>query len=41
MEGLGRLSAAVEQYEAIGNDWEDPAYLAEKIDRLKSRPKAE
>lgn len=41
LEGLGRLSAAVEQYEAIGNDWEDPAYIAEKIDRLKGRLQAE
>lgn len=41
LEGLGRLSAAVEQYEAIGNDGEDPAYVAEKIDRLKDRLKAQ
>jgi len=40
LEGLGQLGAAVEQYEAIRNDWEDPAYVAEKIDRLKSRMKA-
>ncbi|HEY7528569.1 MAG TPA: tetratricopeptide repeat protein [Candidatus Deferrimicrobiaceae bacterium] len=39
LEGLGRLSAAVEQYEAIGSDGEDPAYLSEKIDRLKGRLK--
>jgi TolA-binding protein len=37
LEGLGKLGAAVEQYEAIRNDWEDPAYVAEKIDRLKRR----
>ncbi|MBI5577421.1 MAG: tetratricopeptide repeat protein [Deltaproteobacteria bacterium] len=39
LEGLGRLSEAVEQYEAIRNDWEDPSYVAEKIDRLKRRMK--
>ena len=37
LEGMGQLGAAVEQYEAIRNDWEDPAYVAEKIDRLKRR----
>jgi tetratricopeptide (TPR) repeat protein len=40
LEGLGQLEAAVEQYEAIRNDWEDPAYVAEKIDRLMKRMKA-
>jgi len=39
LEGLGRLGDAVEQYEAIRNDWEDPAYVAEKINRLKKRMK--
>lgn len=37
LEGMGQLAAAVEQYEAIRNDWDDPAYVAEKIDRLKQR----
>ena len=37
LEGMGRLSEAVEQYEAIRNDWEDPSYVAEKIGRLKRR----
>ena len=40
LEGLGQLSAAVEQYEAIRNDWDDPAYVAEKIARLKRRMNA-
>ncbi len=37
LEGMGQLGAAVAQYEAIRNDGEDPAYVAEKIDRLKNR----
>jgi TolA-binding protein len=37
LEGMGRLDSAVEQYEAIRNDWEEPAYVAEKIERLKER----
>jgi TolA-binding protein len=37
LEGLGRLSEAVEHYEAIRNDWEDPSYVADKIERLKER----
>jgi Tfp pilus assembly protein PilF len=41
LEGQGQLGAAVEQYEAIRNEWEDPAYVAEKIDRLKNRMKAQ
>lgn len=40
LEGMGQLGDAVEQYEAIRNDGEDPAYVAEKIDRLKNRMKA-
>jgi TolA-binding protein len=40
LEGMGQLGAAVEQYEAIRNDGEDPAYVAEKIERLKNRTKA-
>jgi hypothetical protein len=39
LEGMGQPGAAVEQYEAIRNDWEDPAQVAEKIERLKSRMK--
>jgi hypothetical protein len=41
LEGMGRLDSAVEQYEAIRNDWEDPAYVAEKIERLKGRMAAQ
>jgi TolA-binding protein len=37
LEGKGQLGAAVEQYEAIRNDWEDPAYVADKIARLRRR----
>ena len=37
LEGQGEISAAVEQYEAIRSDWDDPAYIAGKIDRLKRR----
>jgi outer membrane protein assembly factor BamD (BamD/ComL family) len=39
LEGLGELSAAVEQYEAIRSDWDDPEYIDGKIARLKSRLK--
>ncbi|MDA8121211.1 MAG: hypothetical protein M0Z38_01440 [Deltaproteobacteria bacterium] len=37
LEGKGQLGAAVEQYEAIRNDWEDPAYVTDKIARLRRR----
>jgi TolA-binding protein len=37
LEGQGRLEAALEQYETIRNDWDDPAYVAEKIARLRRR----
>jgi TolA-binding protein len=39
LEGMGRPADALEQYEAIRDDWEDPAQVAEKIERLKSRMK--
>ncbi|MGE5188891.1 MAG: tetratricopeptide repeat protein [Gemmatimonadota bacterium] len=39
LEGEGELAAALEQYEAIGADGEDPAFLAAKIARLKKRLK--
>jgi TolA-binding protein len=39
LEGSGQLSAALEQYEAMRGDAEDPAHLAEKISRLKKRMK--
>jgi len=37
LEGQGQLAAAVEQYEAIRDDWEDPAYAREKVARLRRR----
>jgi outer membrane protein assembly factor BamD (BamD/ComL family) len=37
MEGKGDLAGAVTQYEAIGDDWEDPVYLSEKLSRLRKR----
>ena len=40
LEGQGEFEAALEQYVAIGPDGEDPAFLAEKIARLKKRVKA-
>jgi len=40
LEGMGELSAAVEQYEAIRSDWDDPEYIAGKIARLKGRLRA-
>lgn len=39
MEGDGDYPGALEQYEAIRNDWEDPGYIAEKVDRLRKRRK--
>ncbi len=41
LEGAGQLAAALEQYEAIRGDAEDPAYLAEKISRLRRRLKGD
>lgn len=37
LEGLGDLEGATAQYEAMRGDWGDPAYVAEKIARLKDR----
>lgn len=39
MEGDGNYPGALEQYEAIRNDWEDPDYVEEKIARLRKRMK--
>lgn len=39
MEGKGDLEGALEQYEAIRDDWEDPVYIAEKLSRLRKRLK--
>ena len=36
-EGQGDLAAALLQYEAIREDWEDPEFIAEKVKRLKKR----
>lgn len=36
-EGEGDLEAALEQYEAIRGDWEDPTYVDGKVERLKKR----
>lgn len=40
LEGLGQLGAALSQYEAIGNEWDDPEYVAAKIARVRERMKA-
>lgn len=37
LEGMGDLQGAIAQYEALRGDAGDPAYVREKIDRLKSR----
>jgi len=37
LEGRGNLAGAIAQYEALRGDWDDPRYVAEKIDRLKGR----
>lgn len=37
LEGMGDLEGAIAQYEALRGDWGDPAYVAEKIERLKGR----
>jgi outer membrane protein assembly factor BamD (BamD/ComL family) len=39
LEGKGDLAGAVRQYEAIGDDWDDPDYLVEKLSRLRKRLK--
>jgi len=38
-EGQGDLAAALLLYEAIREDWEDPAFIAGKVERLKKRLK--
>lgn len=40
LEGIGDFKRALEQYEAIRNDWEDPAAVAAKIVRLEARIRA-
>src|SRR3990172_4813554 len=37
MEGEGNLEGALAVYEAMREDWEDPEYVAEKVERLKKR----
>jgi TolA-binding protein len=37
LEGMGDLQGAIAQYEALRGDAGDPAYVAEKIERLKGR----
>lgn len=37
LEGRGDLLGAIDQYEALRNSWDDPQYVAGKIDRLKER----
>jgi TolA-binding protein len=37
LEGRGDLSGAISQYEALRKSWDDPEYIAGKIDRLKDR----
>lgn len=39
MEGAGNLEAALVQYEAIREEWEDPDFIARKVERLQSRLK--
>lgn len=39
MEGEGDLEAALAQYEAIREDWEDPEFIGEKVERLNQRLK--
>jgi hypothetical protein len=39
MEGEGDIEAAITQYEAIREDWEDPDYVAQKVKRLRKRRK--
>ncbi len=40
MEGGGDIEAAISEYEAIREDWEDPDYVAQKVKRLKERRKS-
>ena len=37
LEGRGDLSGAIAQYEALRESWDDPQYIAAKIERLKGR----
>jgi TolA-binding protein len=37
LEGTGDLAGALAQYEALRGEWEDPEYVAGKIERLKKR----
>ena len=37
LEGRGDVHGAIAQYEALRESWDDPDYVAEKIDRLKGR----
>ncbi len=37
LEGMGDLQGAIAQYEALQGDEGDPAYVTEKIERLKAR----
>ena len=37
LEGMGDFQGAIAQYEALRGDADDPAYVAEKIERLKAR----
>jgi len=37
MEGEGNLEGALGVYEAMREDWEDPDYVAEKVERLRKR----
>ena len=37
MEGKGDFEAAIEQYEEMQKDWEDPDYVSQKVERLRKR----
>lgn len=37
MEGTGDFEGALAQYEAIRDDWEDPDFIARKVERLQTR----
>jgi TolA-binding protein len=41
MEGAGDIGAALAQYETIREDWEDPEYIAQKMERLRKRLNAQ
>lgn len=40
LEGRGDLPGAIDQYEALRDDWDNPEYVAGKIERLKDRAAA-